>query len=257
MLIGGSTGSGKASVLWSVIRGLGPAIRTGLVQVWALDPKGGMELAAGGPLFARFCYGAGDPDSYEADFAETLEVAVEIMRQRQSSLRGTTRLHTPTEAEPLIVVVVDELAALTAYVSDRDAKRRIANALSLLLSQGRAVGVSVIGALQDPRKEILPFRDLFPTRIALRLTEATQVGLILGEGARARGAVCDQIPESLPGVGYVTVDGQAEPVRVRFTWIADDQIAAMADDYAPRTYPVGTWQPTPGRPLDSPDGLAA
>jgi S-DNA-T family DNA segregation ATPase FtsK/SpoIIIE len=53
---------------------------------------------------------------------------------------------------------------------DRDAKRRIAAALSLLLSQGRAVGVTVIGAVQDPRKEILTVRDLFPTRIALRLT---------------------------------------------------------------------------------------
>jgi S-DNA-T family DNA segregation ATPase FtsK/SpoIIIE len=65
-------------------------------------------------------------------------------------------------------------------VVDRDAKRRIAAALSLLLSQGRAVGVSVIDAVQDPRKEILTVRDLFPTRIALRLTERDHVALVLG-----------------------------------------------------------------------------
>lgn len=268
LLIGGATGSGKGSVLWSIIIGPGPAIRARLVEVWAIDPKGGMELSAGGRLFARFSYGDGDPDGYESDFAKTLEAAVEIMRARQTSLRGRVRVHTPTVAEPLVVVVVDELASLTAYVSDRDAKRRIANALSLLLSQGRAVGVTVIGALQDPRKEILPFRDLFPTRIALRLNEATQVGMILGDGARARGAVCHQIPESLPGVGYVALDGQAEPVRVRFSWVADDQIAAMADMYAPDTFesPAVVASPGPAHdlpahehgPMDGPaDGLAA
>jgi S-DNA-T family DNA segregation ATPase FtsK/SpoIIIE len=63
--------------------------------------------------------------------------------------------------EPLVAVIIDELAALTAYCTDRDARRRIAAALSLLLSQGRAVGITLVGTLQDPRKEVLPFRDLF------------------------------------------------------------------------------------------------
>jgi S-DNA-T family DNA segregation ATPase FtsK/SpoIIIE len=129
------------------------------------------------------------------------------MRRRQAQLRGISRLHVPTVAEPLVVVVVDELASLTAYVSDRDAKRRIATALALLLSQGRAVGVTVIGAVQDPRKEVVDLRDLFPTRIGLRLADATQVPLVFGPGARDNGARCDQIPEILPGVGYVGLDG--------------------------------------------------
>ena len=211
-----------------------------------LDPKGGMELAPGAGLFARFVYG--DPDdedsaggspgtgSEELEFAEVLEDAVTVMRRRQASLRGKTRLHTPTAAEPLILVVVDEIASLTAYVVDRDAKKRIAAALSLLLSQGRAVGVTVVGAVQDPRKEILTVRDLFPTRIALRLSEPEHVGLVLGQGARDRGARCDQIPETLPGVGYVGIDGRAEPVRVRFGCVTDDHIARLAHDYAPRPH---------------------
>jgi S-DNA-T family DNA segregation ATPase FtsK/SpoIIIE len=40
-LIAGATGAGKGSVLWSLIQGLGPAIRDGLVKLWVLDPKGG------------------------------------------------------------------------------------------------------------------------------------------------------------------------------------------------------------------------
>jgi S-DNA-T family DNA segregation ATPase FtsK/SpoIIIE len=163
-----------------------------------------------------------------------LEDAVLVMRRRQSALRGKTRLHTPTTAEPLVLVVIDEIASLTAYVVDRDAKRRIAAALSLLLSQGRAVGVTVVGAVQDPRKEILTVRDLFPTRVALRMSEPEHVGLVLGQGARDRGARCDQIPETLPGVGYVGVDGRAEPVRVRFAYLTDADIDELANTFAPR-----------------------
>jgi hypothetical protein len=50
---------------------------------------------------------------------------------------GVTRLHQPSPAEPLIVILIDELAAL-AYVNERAIRRRLENALVLLLSQDRA-----------------------------------------------------------------------------------------------------------------------
>jgi S-DNA-T family DNA segregation ATPase FtsK/SpoIIIE len=227
-LIAGATGAGKGSVLWSLIRGLGPAIRDGLVRLWVLDPKGGMELAAGRPLFDRFAYATATA------LADMLEDAVDVMQERAARLMGHTRLHTPSTDEPLIVVVVDELASLTAY-AERDDKRRISAALSLLLSQGRAVGVVVVAALQDPRKEVLPFRDLFPTRIALALVEAEQTDLVLGRGARVRGADCSRIPLTTPGIGWVWCDGEPEPARVRAGWVSDDDITAMVAAYTPGT----------------------
>ena len=144
-----------------------------------------------------------------------------MMRDRQDRLRGVTRLHEPSVAEPLIVLVVDELAALTAWTIDREAQtadRGRARAAAVPRPRGRGRG-GRCGA--GPRKEVLTVRDLFPTRIALRLSEAEQVNLVLGPGARNRGALCDQIPDRLPGVGYVAVDGIAEPVRVRFSHITD------------------------------------
>ncbi|HEY8722097.1 FtsK/SpoIIIE domain-containing protein [Pengzhenrongella sp.] len=234
LLIVGATGAGKGSVIWSILAALGPAIGSGLVKVIALDPKGGMELALGRAMFSRFVFG--DPDTgtaFEAEFADALEDQVLVMRRRQSLSRGVTRLHTPTAAEPLIVIVIDELASLTAYVQDRDVKKRIAAALALLLSQGRAVGVTVIGSVQDPRKDVVDLRDLFPTRVGLRLTDAAQVALVFGPGARERGARCDEIPEGLPGVGYVSLDGVREPVRVRFTHLTDTDLAARATRHAP------------------------
>ena len=65
-----------------------------------------MELPASEPLFTRLAYA--DP----ADYASTLEDAVDLMCDRRLRLRGITRLHQPTPAEPLIVIFIDELAAL-------------------------------------------------------------------------------------------------------------------------------------------------
>ncbi|MQA17703.1 MAG: cell division protein FtsK, partial [Pseudonocardiaceae bacterium] len=195
VLVAGATGSGKGSVIWSFVRALAGGVGTGEVELWGFDPKGGMELGPGLPLFTRFAC-----DEYET-MADLLDQAVATARARAGRLRGQTRQHTPSVGDPLIVIVIDELAALTGYLADRKLKERIRASLGVLLSQGRAVGVHVLAAIQDPRKEVLPFRDLFPTRIGLRLTEASQADLVLGDGMRDRGALCDHIPQSLPGVG--------------------------------------------------------
>jgi DNA segregation ATPase FtsK/SpoIIIE, S-DNA-T family len=88
--------------------------------------------------------------------------------------------------------------------------------------------------VQMLRKEVLPARDLFPVRVCLRVLESEQVRLILGPGAQDRGARADQISPSLPGVGFVQVDGLAEPVRVRFAYVTDDQIRTLAEGWRPR-----------------------
>jgi S-DNA-T family DNA segregation ATPase FtsK/SpoIIIE len=119
VLIVGATGAGKGSVIWAVVRVLAAGVEAGLVQLWAFDPKGGMELGAGAPLFARFAC-----DDYPA-MADMLDEALALARSRAARLRGVTRQHTPTIAEPLVVIIIDELAALTAYLSNRQLKDRI------------------------------------------------------------------------------------------------------------------------------------
>ncbi|WP_425583493.1 hypothetical protein, partial [Streptomyces paradoxus] len=54
---------------------------------------------------------------------------------------------------------------------------------------------------------------------------------VLGEGMRDRGALCDRIPQSLPGVGFVVIDGDPTPMRVRFSYLTDDEIRDMAHTY--------------------------
>jgi S-DNA-T family DNA segregation ATPase FtsK/SpoIIIE len=224
LLIAGATGAGKGSVLWSLIRAMLPAMRAGLVQVWGIDPKR-MELAFGRAIFNRYS------DDTAGGMVDLLEAAVAEMSKRAARFGGVTRTFLPTLADPFIVVMVDELAFLTAYCPDRDLKRRALAALSTLTSQGRSVGICVVGALQDPRKDVITIRNLFPTRIALRLDESEQVDMVLGDGAYERGALADQIsplPEIGAGVGYIRLEDSPDPVRVRAGWVSDDDIAAMA-----------------------------
>jgi S-DNA-T family DNA segregation ATPase FtsK/SpoIIIE len=85
--------------------------------------------------------------------------------------------------------------------------------------------------LQDPRKDVISLRNLFPTRVALRLDESDQVDMVLGDGARDRGALADAIsPLSLTGagVGYVRLEALPDPVRVRAAYVSDADIREMA-----------------------------
>jgi DNA segregation ATPase FtsK/SpoIIIE, S-DNA-T family len=109
-------------------------------------------------------------------------------------------------------------------------------ALATLTTQGRAVGYCVVGALQDPREDVLTIRNLFPDRIAMRLDEPEQPDLVLGDGARDRGALADQIssdPDLGAGIAYVRLEGNPDPVRVRAAWVSDEDIDAMCAEYAP------------------------
>ncbi|MGY4099104.1 FtsK/SpoIIIE domain-containing protein [Nocardia sp. R16R-3T] len=227
ILLAGATGSGKGSVLWSIIAALGPAIRDGLMDVWMADPKGGAEFGKGEDrLFVRF---ATDNET----ILTMLREAEQIMRERLIRMRraGLRKL-VPTTDEPLILIIIDEAASLSSYAS-REEQNEFRRLTGLLLSQGRAAAVSVIAALQDPSKETMPNRQLFPIRIGLRLDEPTQNAMVHGQGARDRGARCDEISDLTPGVGYVGEDGTSEFVRVRAFYVSDADIDAIVDAYSP------------------------
>jgi DNA segregation ATPase FtsK/SpoIIIE, S-DNA-T family len=123
-----------------------------------------MELAYGRPLFDRY-------GRYESDAGQIiamLEDAVTGMQARAAKLAGRQRDHQPTTEHPFVVVLVDEVAFLTAYQPDRKLRDRALAAIATLTTQGRAVGYAVVAALQDPRKDVLTIRNLFPDRHSAR-----------------------------------------------------------------------------------------
>lgn len=235
-LVGGSTGAGKASVMWGILIGLGPAVRAGLVELHGIDLKGGLEMQMAPRLFTRL---ATTPEQA----VQVLEEALGRMDRRLAEMSGKSRLHTATVGAPLIIVVIDELAALIAYSTDRALVKRAEAALARLLSAGRAPGFHVLGFVQDPRKETVSMRQHFTQRFGLRLAEREEVPMVLGEGAVRRGAACHKIPRSQPGVGYVR--GEDDRIlRVRAGFVTDAMLRQANDLYAtPRQIPITTTAP--------------
>jgi S-DNA-T family DNA segregation ATPase FtsK/SpoIIIE len=229
ILIGGQTGSGKSGVLQSLIRSLAPAIRDGSVIIWLFDPKEGLEFGALEELAARY-----EDGDHEA-MAEMLGDAVTMMRKQMRKLRATgLRKHVPTPEMPLVLIVIDEFIDLAnPKGKKKETAASIAASIGHLLWKGRAGGVLVIASVADPRVESSGgWRDSFPVKIGMRLDTPDHTAMIMGDGARALGALCDKIPLRLPGVGFVRVQGEL-PVRVRAAFVRDEDIAAMVNDYAP------------------------
>jgi DNA segregation ATPase FtsK/SpoIIIE, S-DNA-T family len=226
LLVAGATGAGKGSVIWGLIRAMFCLLGAGLVRLLGADPKR-MELSFGREIFDTHGGYAADPVAIVA----MLEDAVGDMQARAEVLGGKQRDHTPTVEYPFVVIIVDEVAFLTAYHPDKQVRERVKAALATLTTQGRAVGYCVVAALQDPRKEVMSIRNLFPDRIAMRLDEPEQVDMVLGDGARDRGAAAELIasdPATGAGVAFVRLEADPDPVRVRAAWVADEDIRAMA-----------------------------
>lgn len=228
-LVVGRSGSGKGSIFWGVAGNLAPAAHAGLAQLWGIDLKGGVEVAIGAPMFSHVAMDEGSA-------VRVLRGLSRVIVVRQRVMRGLARQFEPTPGDPVHVLMIDELAVLTAYAS-KEVVNEAASLLKLVLTQGRAFGVMVVAFVQDPRKETVGMRDLFTQTIALRLASASETSMVLGDGMAAI-APAHRISPAMPGTGYaVTDDGFAQ--RVRADYWSDDLIRTIA-----ATYPA-----PPARPL--------
>ncbi|GFG54234.1 cell division protein FtsK [Mycolicibacterium agri] len=229
----GCSGAGKGSVFWGIAGNLGPAVADGVVRLVGIDLKYGIELSIGSRLFTKIA-------TTEADAVETLAALEKLMDKRGNAMAGRTREHTPTKGSPLVLLLIDELAGVTAYMSDPALRKEAAASLSRILTKGRALGIVVAAFLQDPRKEVLPMRGLFTQTIALRLRSRDEVTMVLGDGMADK-APAHRISPGRPGTGYVIAeDGQVTKVRSDF-W-SDTQIRSTAKQYGHSSTGVGASQ---------------
>ncbi len=220
-LVGGASGSGKNSVTWMALRACAPLIRDGLVRLHVVNPKG-TELNALQPVSHRYA-------ETDADIVEVIQGFWATMQDRKRTLAEQgRRTFVMSRETPLDVLVLDELGAVTGY-GDRSLTKGAQSVLPLILSQARALGGTVIGALQEPTKDVIPQRDLFSLRVCLRTTSAGHVDMVLGEDMRRRGALADEIPNVLEsaGIGFVVKQRSRTPVRVRAAYCDDSDIADL------------------------------
>ena len=239
-LIVGASGSGKSSLLWNPLRACGPMIRDRLVRVWCIDLKGGTETDRGQALFHRWA-------TTMDDAVELLTAFRDAMLTRQQGMRANRiRSCDVTADTPYELLVIDELAMLTAY-GDRSSVREALRLLAEILTQGRAAGFGVMAYVQEPSKDVVDVRDLFTTRICLGVTAASHVDMALGDGARDRGALADEIPGDLEhaGIGFVIDTGSRLPVRFRAGYVTDPDIDELATRCAPGAVVDGEVVPFP------------
>lgn len=224
-LVLGSSGSGKGSVVWSVMLALAPHIDRGTVRVIGVDLKGGVELITGEPLFDSIA------TTFEQAAAALGELRAEVDRRLEYMVSVGSRKHEPTTEQPAILLLLDEYSSLVYTAPDNKAKTAIESDLKRVLSTGRAARINVLALAQDPRADSILARSLFTSVVGLRFRTKDDATLALGASTYDAGAHCDKIPQSQPGTGYM-VDGETGAVvRFRAFWCDDQAIKDAARQY--------------------------
>ncbi|GGU47194.1 FtsK/SpoIIIE domain-containing protein [Lentzea flava] len=222
-LSAGATGSGKNSLAFAKLRSMAPLIRDGIVRVWICDPKY-LEFAAVKAI---------TENRYADDAGECLELieawVADMERTQKRMQRAGVRSVEPSREYPVNLLIVDEIGSLVAYRPEY--ARQITGLLARGTSMGRATGHVLDAYIQEPSKDVLDIRDLFPNRICLRTTSPTHPDMVLGEDARARGAIADQIP-AIPetaGIGYRIDARSRAPRRVRAAYTTDENVRELVE----------------------------
>ena len=209
-------------------RGRGPACPGSTPRAW--------NWPTARNIFARYAVSG-------KDALDVLDGLVAEMEARKREFAGRVRTIPISTQYPLELLEFDEIGALTKY-TDRKTRDAIVERVALLTTQGRALGMSVRGYVQEPTKDTVPVRELFTRRVCLRVTSKTHVGMVLGDGAYERGAWANRIGESEAGhrlrVGRrhcANPCGSARagcPTTTSRRWSTTSPTAAVVDLSAPR-----------------------
>jgi len=207
ILVGGESGSGKSTWLNAALAALLAAHTPQELQVAIIDPKE-VEFQAyqGVPhLFA--------PPATEVHDASALtaRLAAELDRRRALFSRAGAKSLARYNARaadrlPLILLVVDEVTdiALSAGL-----KSSFYSDLIRLTSKGRAFGLAIVLATQNPKAEVLNtlIRGNMSTRISFRVATAEHSRVILGESG------AQQLPRTIRGRLMARLDRGLETLQ--------------------------------------------
>jgi S-DNA-T family DNA segregation ATPase FtsK/SpoIIIE len=220
-LIGGIAGGGKSGLVNAVMAALAAC---GDVVVWGVDLKRGMELRPWAGCLDRLA-------TTPADATRLLAAAKRVVVARAELLaaRGR-RAWQATPAAPLLVVLIDEHAELA------DESDLAAELVEDLAQLGRAPGVQLVTATQRPTVAALgsgAARAQLDVRICLRIREARDTDLVLGQGAYRQGWRPDRLDR--PGKFLIAAPSQAldRPRPARAYWLDDQAVRTAAVRYTP------------------------
>ncbi|MEZ0449808.1 FtsK/SpoIIIE domain-containing protein, partial [Cellulomonas sp. ICMP 17802] len=245
LLVAGTTGAGKSELLTTLVLALALTHPPDRLAVLLVDFKGGTGL---GPV-AVLPHVLEHVTDLDAAHARRVLAALRAeLRRREGILvaAGARDLRDLDPAAagtpPRLLVVVDELRALTEDVPDASA------ALARIAAQGRALGVHLVLATQRPAGAVgADLRANLALRIALRVTDPADSTDVLDAPDAAR------INPATPGRAWLRRGSRPlEPVQVA---------RAVATSARPvvrpaRAWPDGaTWSPTRVEPRERADAV--
>jgi predicted GIY-YIG superfamily endonuclease len=195
LLIGGASESGKSNLVWYILSALNELQVP--YRLWVIDPAGGVELSdlETSPLTRQYVDRVKDISRIVTAFRASMDTRLSAMKSRR------VRRHFPTVAEPVEIMLIDELLLCKKELQGGDAD----SPLGEVLASGRKALHIVIGCSQLGQVDVLGrIRDLFPQRICLRTRTQEMTDAVLGTSATSDGANCHRI--SRKGEGYVWTD---------------------------------------------------
>ena len=215
ILVGGESGSGKSTWLHALLAALLSAHPPDELELALIDPKQ-VEFQ----LYRELPHLLA-PIAVEADEAAALTARLlEAMDERRAMFAsvGARNLinyrHLTGDPLPLIVLVVDEV---TDIAMEAGLKSAFYKDLIRLVSKGRAFGLVVVLATQNPKAEVLNtlIRGNMSTRVAFRVATGNHSRTILGtSGAEkipraVRGRLVARLDRDLVNLqGFDIIDGQ-------------------------------------------------
>jgi len=221
-LVVGMTGAGKGSVLGGIAVGMTPQIQARSIKMYGIDLKGGVEQEAYKQIFEKRARTYAEAADLLAEINALLDDRLELMRcdgVRDAEL---------CPAYPGIVVMIDEAAMLTYAADSTKEEKSVDKNLRAILTRGRAASISVVAALQDPRKDALRARDLFTSRIIMASSGVADSLMVVNREQWEMGTRPEEL-YGMPGSAYATTmvarDGKLttpkNPQRVR-AFLVDD-----------------------------------
>jgi len=221
VLIAGATNSGKSVCIHSLLTSLLYRNSPALLRLVLVDPKR-VELTA----YNGIPHLWGEPvivDTHKT--LNALKWALREMDQRYKLLEeaGSRNLLSynishPANAQPFIVIVIDELADLMAKHA-----REVEGPVVRLSQLARAVGIHLVLATQRPSVNVITglIKANVPTRIAFKVASQVDSRTILD----IAGA------EKLVGTGdmlYLATDN-SKPRRLQGGFVSEDEVSRVVD----------------------------
>ncbi|WP_276948371.1 FtsK/SpoIIIE domain-containing protein [Acetatifactor muris] len=224
-LVGGATGSGKSSLLHTLILSACSRYSPEELRLYLLDFKEGVEFCQyADPVLSHAALVATEADTeYGVTVLEHLvrekERRYTLFKEKRCKNIQGYRQADPTEKMPRILVIIDEFQVLFA---DAEKAQTIAT-MEMLAKQGRACGIHLILATQSLKG--LDFSTLgaqFGGRIALRCP-AEDSKLFLGGITSNNEAAADlKVPVAILNTSQGAVSGN---IKFAFPWAGENDIS--------------------------------